>query len=410
MTTATRTLLIIGLSFVVMIINNGFIIAGLTTFDTAMLGDLDVSVTALKVRDTVTIFTLGVSVPLAGYLIDRFKVIPVIVAGLVMMAAGFVAYRSVQSPAQLYATHLLLGGSEAFCGVVSHVVLISRWTGRHRGLALGTLVAGSSLGNAIVPAFNAWLLVHMPWRDAILGGAVVSIAMIPLVLLIYREWPTGVRDAVRGEAPERGAFRAAYTSASFWLLSATAALTVFCVLGLSTNLALYVQRALNAPLSTASFLLFLLFMGAVAAQFAAGFAADRIGAGKVHVMAVALMATGALMLGVLPGAVAALSVTLFGAGWGANSAMLQLRPATLFAGPAIGRTLAALAVVETVGGGLGPSLTGLLYDRSGSYHASFAMIGMLTVGAVVTTAAIRRPRASAPSLPLYAAPLIISDE
>jgi MFS family permease len=410
MTTATRSLLIIGLSFIVMIINNGFIIAGLTTFDSAMLRDLDVSVTALKIRDTVTIFTLGLSVPMAGYLIDRFRVVPVIVAGLTMMAAGFVAYRYVQSPIQLYATHLLLGASEAFCGVVSHVVLISRWTGKHRGLALGTLVAGSSLGNAIVPTFNAWLLLHMAWRDAILGGAIVSVAMIPLVLLIYREWPAGVRDAARAAAPVRGAFRSAYTSASFWLLSATAALTVFCVLGIATNLALFVQRALDAPLSAASGFLFLVFMSAVAAQFVAGFAADRIGAGRVHVAAVGLMATGALMLGILPATLAALSVALFGAGWGANSAMLQLRPSTLFAGPALGRTLAALAVVETIGGGMGPSLTGLLYDETASYKASFAMIGMLTVVAVLTTAAIRRPRPSGSSLPLYAAPLVISEE
>ncbi len=393
MQSKTRSLLIIGVAFVVMITNNGFILAGLTTFDTAMLRDLGISVTALKIRDTTTILTLGLSVPLVGYLIDRYRVVPVVIIGLAMMVAGFIGYTFVHTSIELYFVHVILGGSQAFCGVVCHVVLISRWTSRNRGLALGTLVAGSSLGNAIVPTFNAWLLTIMPWRAAILAGAVAPLAMIPIVLYIYRERPAG--DAAgqkpgHNEATARGAFRSTYYSANFWLLAITAALTVFCVLGLTTNLALYVEHTLSTPLQTASTLLFFLFIGAVAAQFISGFLADRVGAARVHIAAVGLMAGGALMLGVLPGAQVIAAVILFGVGWGGNSAMLQLRPATLFAGPAIGRTLAALAVVETLGGAIGPSMTGYLFDRTGSYTTSFATIGALAVLALMSTALLRR--------------------
>ena len=120
--------------------------------------DLGKGVAAIRLRDTITVVTLGLTVPFAGWLLDRFSVRPVLAGGLVAMATAFLAYSLVTALWQIYAIHALLGLSQATAGVVACVYLLSGWTRTHRGMALGFLIAGSSFGNAIVPAFNTLLL------------------------------------------------------------------------------------------------------------------------------------------------------------------------------------------------------------------------------------------------------------
>ena len=393
-----RSFAIVCLAFVLMSVNNGFIIAGLTSFDNSILGDLGLSFGSLKFRDTVTIACLGISIPFVGVLLDRVPVRPIIVLGLLMMAGGFGAYRYVQTPWQMYAAQILLGASQAFCGLVAHVVLISRWTSIHRGLALGFVVAGSSLGNAVAPSFNGYLLAHFVWRDAILFGSVIAVMLIPAVYVIYREGPAlnsseigtmSLPDLTSAgiDTLEQGGNRR-----TFWLLGSAAATSVICVLGLATNLSLYVSHDLRGSAGFAQWLLFTLFFGSCVAQIVAGLAADRLGSLAIHRLALSLMFLGMLGIVIAPAAWLSASVAVFGVGWGGNSAMLQVQPVALFPSSILGRTLGMLAVMETIGGAIAPALVGFGRDLSGSYHYSFIGLTAVAVLAAGCVGAIRRGR------------------
>ena len=331
-----RLISIVALSMIVMVVNNGFILAGLAVFDVHMLDELGVSVTALRARDSITLVTLGLTVLAGGYVLDRYPLRPIMIAGLLAMAVGFAGYSLVQTALQIYAIHILLGVTQVACGILCCVVLLSRWTDRFRGLAIGALVAGSSLGNALVPKFNLWLLEHLAWRDALLTLSLVPLLLAPCVWPIVRERPKG-REIPEGAAISHGqpdtrriSYRSLIKTPNYLALAVVATLTVFCIVGLTTNLTIYVQAELNRPSKVAGDLLFTLFIGAIAAQLLSGFLADRFGVRKVHVPALALMAVGACGLVMAPGVGLAPWILAFGAGWGANSAMLQLIPTRFF--------------------------------------------------------------------------------
>ena len=387
-----RLIAIVALSMIVMIVNNGFILAGLTAFDIHMLEELGVSVTALRARDSITLVTLGITVLAGGYILDRCPLRPVMVAGLLAMAAGFMAYSFVQNPLQIYVIHILLGVTQVACGTLCCVVLLSRWTDRFRGLAVGALVAGSSLGNAVVPKFNLWLLEQLAWRDALLTLSLVPLLLAPCVWLIVRERPRGRAIPVEPAVSHgRVSYKSLIETPNYLALAVVATLTVFCVVGLTTNLAIYVQAELNRPGELAGDLLFTLFIGAIAAQLLGGFLADRFGVRKVHIPALALMAIGAFGLAMAPGAGLALWIVAFGAGWGANSAMLQLIPTRFFPPHVVGQALGGIIFFETLGGAVGPIATGVIYDLTGSYGLAFNAIAVLALAALASVSVIRPP-------------------
>lgn len=391
-----RVWLIVAVACCILFATNGFILSGLTVFDSRMLLELGLSNTALRLRDTITVATLGISMPVIGYMIDRLPVRPVLVGGLLTMVFAFAAYTRVDALWQIYALHILLGICQATSGVLACVFLVSGSTGRHRGMALGILIAGSSAGNAVVPGLNSILLDHWPWRTAILSGAVAGCVLIPLVLTIVREPPRAAPTPSAARSGTGGSLVPMLRSADFTALAITASGTVFCVMVLATNLSLYavspgVSRANLGPL-----LLLALFGAAVAAQVLAGAATYRLPAWFIHMVAVIVMGAGATVLAAAPANFALPAVALFGLGWGANSTMLQVRPTMLFNGPSLGLILSLLAATETMGGALGPVVAGYIRDRTGSFAPVFALVaGLMVFLALLTFLAASKKRTTA---------------
>jgi len=73
-----RVILIVLLARLGMTASSGLIVDGLTAFDHKILQALNVSIAELRLRETVTVFTLGLSVSFIGALVDRFSSRPVI--------------------------------------------------------------------------------------------------------------------------------------------------------------------------------------------------------------------------------------------------------------------------------------------------------------------------------------------
>ena len=375
-----RTAATLGLTFVMLMANNGFILAGPTVFDGLIQAQLHIATAALRLRDTITVLTLGVSVPLVGLLLDRFPVRPILAGGLILGGGGLLAYGHVQTIGEIYAVHFVLGLAQATAGVVSCVYLVSGWTRVHRGAALGLLIAGSSLGNAAIPAFNAALLHGRTWREAIEVGGWASLALIPLVFLIVRE-PQRAQAGEAATGSQGGAMTlgAVVGDRSFWLLAAVAMTTVFGVLALATNLALFASQLPAGSSSTGPLLLFCLFGAAVTAQVLTGLTTYRIETRTIHRLAVLLMLVGALLFALAPPKQMLLPILLFGFGWGANSCMLQVRPSILFPPAVLGRALSLLAFAETLGGGLGPFIAGLAIDHLGGFRPAFLLVSFVLI-------------------------------
>jgi len=86
---------------------------------------------------------------------------------------------------------ILTGAAMAGAGLVICVTLVSRWFVAHRGLALGLMLSGTSLGNAFVPQLATWLIDVNGWRASFYVLACLPLALLPIIGLPSRNGPSG---------------------------------------------------------------------------------------------------------------------------------------------------------------------------------------------------------------------------
>ncbi|SVE64908.1 uncharacterized protein METZ01_LOCUS517762, partial [marine metagenome] len=182
--TQTYRWVILFFSFLTLCVSNGMTLAGPTVFDEEILNGLaqitgsEIPLGAFKLTGLIMFLTAGGLGFFAGALADRVGVKPLMLIGLAMLAAGNFLFGQIQSLTNLYWVYAGFGLSLTLCGLMLNVMLVSRWFVHGRGLAIGLLLAGTSLGNGFFPPLNAWLLgIIGDWREVF-----AWIALIPLGL------------------------------------------------------------------------------------------------------------------------------------------------------------------------------------------------------------------------------------
>ncbi|MCC5861318.1 MAG: MFS transporter [Gammaproteobacteria bacterium] len=350
-----------------------------------------VTVGALKLRDLITLFTAGALGFFAGALADRVGVKPLMVAGMLLLAVAYGYYGQVQSLRDVYIVHFLFGVLLTLAGLIVNVILVSRWFVRKRGLAIGIALAGTSIGNAVLPPLNAWLLNFGDWREVFLWVAVLPLVMIPLIVLLVRNQPPKNASDAAGKAAEAATHYGmtlgeALRSRNFWMLAGLAMCTFYSILAMGTHTFLFMREE-GYSVMVASSASSILFIGGLVGKLISGHLAETLGRQRVLLVGLALMFSGVLCI-VLTSTIHSpqllwIGLGLFGFGWGGIYTLIQLLCADLFGLKSLGKIVGAITVLDTFGGGLGPFVTGLLYDSSGSYFLPFVVISILLAVAIL---------------------------
>ena len=373
-------------AFVIIWVTNALTLAGMNVFDAKLLAELNVDRGPLKFGDTIQLLVSGALAPLGGWLADRYGVRPVMTVGVLLLVGALYGFSTIDSLAGVYLMRALMGGALAGAGLVICVTIVSRWFVAKRGLALGLMLSGTSLGNAVIPQLNAALIAEHGWREAFAIICLIPLLLLPLVLFVIKEWPDriGVK-AFGAEAASAGVdprllggyeFGAAIRSRNFWLIGTAAFCTFYSILGLANNLFLHMSDLGFGP-SEAARAYFPLFVMGLVGKVAAGALADLLPRKLVFGGCLALMFAGAVMLATLNPKLVMPALYLFGLGWGGNYTMLQGLVADVFGARSLGKILGGITVLDATGGALGPWVTGALFDVTQSYQLGFSVIVVL---------------------------------
>jgi MFS family permease len=392
---------ICGCSLLILMVSNGMTLGGMAVFDIELMNSLseitgrEISVTEIKLRDTIMLATASIFGLGSGWLADKVGVKPLLIVGLAILAAGNFLYGQVQSLAHIYWIQVSFGAVLALCGLMINVYLISSWFDKQRGLAIGLVLGGSSIGNALFPKLNTWLMTMADWRQVFEWIALIPLVLIPVAYFLIKGGPNsaGLPAADGYATPPRVltgyTLAEALSSRNFWIVATVAMCTFYCILGMSANVFIYMSKS-NYSAADASTGVSILFIGGLIGKVISGYLAENFGRKLILLTGLGLMLAGgiSLMAAVQRESSFALWTGLiaFGFGWGGIYTLIQLLSADLFGMRSLGKILASINILDAAGGALGPVVTGILFDVSGSYFLPFAVItGLLLVATIAAS-------------------------
>ncbi|MEV6321852.1 MFS transporter [Nocardia sp. NPDC051787] len=352
----------------------------------------------------------GLISPFAAALMDRFGIRKVVACALVLVAAGSGLTVFMTQPWHLILTWgLLVGVGVGSMSMPFVATITGRWFVRQRGLVTGVLTAAGATGQLIfLPLVSALAHAH-GWRLPSLIVAGAALAVVPLVLLFIRDYPSDVGVRAYGAEPDSpagmrvpaagGASRALTVLGTiarrpgFWLLAGG-----FAVCGASTNGLVgthFVSAAHDhgMPPTTAASLLAVVGIFDVAGTIASGWLTDRLDPRYLLIGYYTLRGLSLLILPALLGPDTQPSLWVFivfyGLDWVATVPPTVVLCRELFgadAPVAFGWVFAS----HQIGSAVAATGAGVIRDLQGSYDLAWYLAGALCGAAAVMSAVVRR--------------------
>jgi MFS family permease len=311
----------------------------------------------------------GLQMP-ATLLARRFGAPTVLVLGTVLAASAYLTIGVTGAGFVVLAAALVAGGAGSSTQHPLASALVARaYEGVGARAALGTYNFCGDLGKMAVPAALAWLLVVLPWRNALglIGVLGLFVAAAILVLL-----PRGFRHAV--VEPDHAAARPLSTPAAaprrgpFLLLLAIGILDSGTRMGFLAFLP-FILRAKGAATPTIGLALTLIFAGGAAGKLVCGLLGARLGVLRAVLVTEVATALGIFALAPLPLVGALACLPLIGVALNGTSSVLYGTVPELVA-PAQRERAFGLFYTGTIGGGaIAPVLYGMVGDAIGPAHA-----------------------------------------
>ena len=156
--------------------------------------------------------------PFVGKAMDTIPIHRIVAAGIGLFALGLLLIANASSMFQIILVYaLLIGLALTLAGIIAGQTLMVRWFTRRRGLALGLVSVGSSMGGFLFPPFVTFLESSIGWRNShMLLAAIAVLVIIPLILLMVRQPANGVSDISSGQTQGESGAGAAAEDAPQW--------------------------------------------------------------------------------------------------------------------------------------------------------------------------------------------------
>lgn len=318
--------------------------------------------------------------PFAGAAMERWSFRGVIATGLLFFAIGFAFLPLARTAFQLNVVYGIgVGSALALCGPVAAQTLVVKWFSRQRGLALGVVLTGSTLGGMLMPPLVTLLLYRIDWRMVSLLVAAVGLIAIPVVWSLIRSPPIRIGSAgtvaTQGSRREGGADDIRWTTMeilscrNFWAMALTFLPICMTFQAINANYSLLLADV-GVPAQMAAFFYSFMGMCSVLGKPIIGRLSDRYDHRVLLPIGGLLMGSGYLLvlLGDHPGFIRMV----------VGSILMSTSSAFFFPmqGAIIGRYFGPQSFGRIIGllnlfflfAALGPPIAGFIRDQLGSYR------------------------------------------
>jgi len=335
----------------------------------------------------------GIFAPLVGFLVDRFGSRILLLIGSIIVGLALIIMSLTHSLAMFYICFLFLGLGGGGVAAVVYLTSVAHWFRRKAGIALGIVASGMGASGLLVPVI-VMLIDQYGWRTAliILGMGMWAVG-IPLSLIVrdrpepYGLMPDGevapkctgsIEKVERAEEAEADVpFRKALKEKSFIYLS----LVEFMRLGVLSAVIIHVMPYLSemgmsrvtAGVVAAGIPLF-----SIIGRILFGWLGDRHDKRYVMVSTFSCISLGMFVLCYVDTEwLAFIFLLLFSPGYGGGMVLRGAVVREYFGRTSFGKITGVNAGVGSIGGVIGPTLAGFVFDSTGSYYPVWMAFGFL---------------------------------
>lgn len=312
-----------------------------------------------------------------GRLTDRFGPRKMVAAGAVLITSGLLIASWASSLWQVFLSYGVLLGLGVGCSFLPSNSAVGQWFARKRGLATGIAVAGSGVGTIVLGPVSEWLIRSYDWRVAMRAIAVAGLILLLIVAAAIRG---------RGVRHTTSVLRQMRANRTFRILYVAAAVGSYAYWVPFVHI---VPFAIDRGLASSDAALLVVVMGAlnIVGRVVLGGVADRVGRVRIFQISLAAM-TLSIVLWPLAQGQAGLTafVATYGFFAGAFISLLFAMTADYFGVERLPGITGLLNTAAALGTLLGPSVSGAIFDTTGSYTTAIWVAGVaMAVSALVSS-------------------------
>jgi len=355
--------------------------------------------TALIFSTSMVVFTLA-STP-SGMALDRWGVRRVFGAGAGLLGVGLLLSSRTQTLPSLALTYGVIAGlGLTILGLGPQASVVSRWFIRRRGIAIGLTFSGTGLGALLLIPLSAFLIGKIGWQSTYIVLAVLSLALIAIIVAFLRLSPDLVGLHPDGDKPDQSHQNPSTAPAVGWTMAQVIRSPAFWFVIIASLVSIGPLRMLTVHQ------LAVIEDGGVDRMFAAsiigltgavtifafifwGGLSDRIGRRWAYLLGSICLLAAIGLLANLPANGTTTWLILYalmlGLGEGSRSSLITAVASDLFPGDALGAVNGAVGSAFGAGAALFPWLAGRIYDQSASYTLAFQLAA---VAILISTSAL----------------------
>ena len=332
----------------------------------------------------------GAGAVLFGKLADDFGARPVVLGGILLMAAGFLGMGLSQNLWQLSLSYgVMVGMAMGACSLVIMSLLVSKYfDAGSRGLAVSMIQAAPPLSPLVFAPVLFFLIVAFDWRMAALATSALLVALVlPLAWLGARD--ADVTRITRHDRLGWGACLPYLRNPTMILLFAARFSCGVAFFQIAHLVALSMSKGFEPATGAKAVSVF--GGAAVVSALLFGWLSDRYGRARMLGLTYLVRGVGTLLLALdIPNEIFFYVVVALAVGPTFGTVAIQNVMFYEIVGPRMAGVILGLSfIIHQIGSAGGPMIASIAFDLTGSYDGFMVAMGLILVASSILIYSVR---------------------
>ena len=330
----------------------------------------------------------GIMSIVSGRLSDRLGPRKVVTAGAILMGLGYILSSQATQIWQLYVYYGILGATGLSVMYVPVVSSLTRWFVHRRGLIAGIGISGIGFGIGVVPPLASKILEIYGWRTSMLALGLITLPLIVIMAQFLKGEPSPEEFSYQKHSQSEP-FSQLQQGFSFkeairtWQFKVMFLAWVFYGFGFQTGQVHIVPYATDLGMTpmAASTVLVVIGLVGVFGRISVGFISDRLGNKRTFLIGFSFLTLSFVGLTVSDSIWMLYGFAVIFGAFSGIGILLSATAAEYFGYKDLGTISGAIVFANCLGGAIGPTLAGGIYDITNSYYLAFlgcAILGLAT--------------------------------